>query len=48
MRCDFNLILWRSRKLKFTEIHFNLFSLGMTAESQTRRGMGVWFVEFQN
>ena len=48
MACYFPSILLRSRKLKFTEILFNLFSLGMTAEPLTRRGLAVWFVEFQN
>jgi len=31
--------------MKFTEIRFNLFSLGWQAEAQARRGLALGFVE---
>jgi len=45
MACYFPSILLRSRKLKFTEILFNLFSLELRAEPQARRGLAGWFEE---
>jgi len=31
--------------MKNTEILFNLFSLGLRAKAQARRGLALWFVE---
>ena len=46
MSYTFILIPSGSSKLKFTEILFNLFSLGMTGKAQARRVLAGWFVEF--